>query len=287
MKFDFIAAENAHTQFDVKFMCRELGVSKSGFYAYQKRGLSQRDRADLALVPQIHAEFQKHPRGCGTRMVTGALRSAGHSVGRKRVRRLMREENLRHRLKRRFVHTTDSKHEQPVAPNIVDRGFEPGQPNKVWASDITYIHTKRGWAYLATTLDLGTRKVVGWQVGPTMEDDLVIDALKQALEQQRPGPGLIHHSDRGAQYASLTYQALLCEHDITCSMSRRANCWDNACVESFFSSLKREIRSDHVYEDWQDVANAVFEYIDGYYNTRRPHSALGYRTPNEYERQAA
>lgn len=174
-----------------------------------------------------------------------------------------------------------------MAPNIVDRRFEPGEPNKVWASDITCIHTKRGWAYLATTLDLGTRKVVGWQVGPTMEDDLVIDALEQALKQQQPGPGLIHHSDRGAQYASLAYQALLCENDITCSMSRRANCWDNACVESFFSTLKREIRAEHVYENWQDVANAVFEYIDGYYNTRRPHSALGYRTPNEYERQAA
>jgi transposase InsO family protein len=268
-------------------MCGELGVSTSGFYAYRKRGPSQRDRNDLSLVPLIHAEFRKHPRGCGSRMVTGALRVDGHRVSRKRVRRLMAEENLKHRLKRRFVHTTDSKHEQPVAPNILDRCFEVGQPNKVWASDITYIHTRRGWAYLAAILDLGTRKVVGWQVGPTMEDDLVIDALKQAIERQRPAAGLVHHSDRGSQYASLTYQALLCEHDIVCSMSRRANCWDNACVESFFSTLKRELRNEHVLADWEEVGAAVFEYVDSYYNTRRPHSALGYRAPNEYELQAA
>ena len=287
MKFDFIAAENAHQQFEVNFMCRELGVSKSGFYAYTKRGLSRRDREDLALVPLIHAEFEKHPRGCGSRMVVGALRVEGHPVSRKRVRRLMAEEKLHHRLKRRFVHTTDSKHEQRVAPNVLDRRFEAGQPNKVWASDITYIYTRRGWAYLAATLDLGTRKVVGWQVGPTMEDDLVIDALKEAIELQQPAAGLIHHSDRGRQYTSLAYQALLCEHDIVCSMSRRANCWDNACVESFFSTLKRELRNDHLFEDWNEVANAVFEYIDGYYNTRRPHSVLGYRTPSEYERRAA
>ena len=287
MKFDFIAAENAHQQFEVNFMCRELGVSKSGFYAHKKRGLSKRDREDLELVPLIHAEFDQHPRGCGSRMVVGALRVKGHSVGRDRVRRLMVEENLQHRLKRRFVHTTDSKHERPVAPNILDRKFEAGQPNKVWASDITYIHTRRGWAYLAATLDLGTRKVVGWQVGPTMEEDLVIDALKQAIELQRPAGGLIHHSDRGRQYTGLAYQALLCENDIVCSMSRRANCWDNACVESFFSTLKRELGNDSIFEDWNDVAAAIFEYVDGYYNTRRPHSALGYRTPNEYDRRAA
>jgi transposase InsO family protein len=287
VKFDFIAAENANHQFDVSFMCRELGVSKSGFYAYQQRGLSQRELDDLELVPLIHAEFQKHPRGCGSRMITGALRAAGHAVSRKRVVRLMAEENLRHRLKRRFVRTTNSKHDRPFAPNVLDRAFDVGKPNKVWASDITYIHTREGWAYLAAVLDLGSRKVVGWQVGPTMDEDLVVDALKQALEQQRPTGGLIHHSDRGTQYASLAYQALLCEHDIVCSMSRRGNCWDNACVESFFSTLKRELRNDHVFADWHEVATAVFEYVDSYYNTRRPHSALAYRTPTEYERQAA
>jgi transposase InsO family protein len=287
VKFDFIAAENANHRFDVNFMCRELGVSRSGFYAYQKRGLSQRARDDLSLVPLVHAEFRKHPRGCGSRMVTGALRADGHHVSRKRVRRLMAEENLCHRLKRRFVHTTQSKHEQPVSPNVLDRSFEVGAPNKVWASDITYIHTRRGWAYLAAILDLGSRKVVGWQVGPTIDEDLVLGALCQAIEQRRPPPGLIHHSDRGGQYAGLAYQALLCEHDIISSMSRRANCWDNACVESFFSTLKRELPNDHVFEDWHEVERAVFAYVEAHYNTRRPHSALGYRTPNEYEQLQA
>ena len=287
MKFDFIAAENADRRFDVKFMCRELGVSTSGYYDYRKRGISARVREDLALVPLIHAEFRKHPRGCGSRMVLGALRSQGCATSRKRVVRLMADENLRHRLKRRFVRTTQSKHERPVAPNVLDQSFEVGEPNKVWASDITYVYTRRGWAYLAAVLDLGSRKVVGWRVESTMEESLVLGALRQALEQRDPPPGLIHHSDRGSQYAARAYQQLLADRDIVCSMSRRANCWDNACVESFFSTLKRELPNDHVFEDWREVERAVFAYVDAHYNTRRPHSALGYLTPNAYEQRAA
>jgi putative transposase len=287
VKFDFIAAENANDRFDVKFMCRELGVSTSGYYDHQNRSISERRREDLELVPLIHAEFAKHTRGCGSRMVTGALHAQGHSVSRKRVVRLMSEEKLCPRLKRRFVHTTQSKHERPVAPNVLDRSFEVGEPNKVWASDITYLHTLRGWAYLAVILDLGSRKVVGWQVGSTMEESLVLGALRQAIESRDPPPGLIHHSDRGVQYAAHAYQHQLTEHEIVCSMSRRGNCWDNACVESFFSTLKRELPNDHVFENWHDVERTVFAYIEAHYNTRRPHSALGYRTPNEYEQRAA
>lgn len=287
MKFDFIAAENADRRFDVKFTCRELGVSKSGYYASRKRGISQRKRDDLTLVPLVHAEFRKHKRGCGSRMVHGALRAQGHAVGRKRVVRLMHEEKLRHRLKRRFVRTTQSRHEQPVAENVLDRAFDVGAPNKVWASDITYVHTKRGWAYLAATLDIGSRKVVGWSVAPTMEEQLTIAALKTALYERDPPPGLLHHSDRGVQYASNAYQQLLAAHDVTCSMSRKGNCWDNAVVESFFSTLKRELPNDHVFEDWREVERAVFAYVDAHYNTKRPHSALGYLTPNEYEERAA
>ncbi len=285
MKFDFVA-KNADC-FDVKFMCRELDVSRSGYYAYQSRGMSQREREDFALVPLIHAEFRKHPRGCGSRMVTGALRAQGYRISRKRVARLMAEENLQHRLKRRFVRTTQSKHQDRVSSNVLDRAFEVGESNKVWASDITYIHTKRGWAYLAAVLDLGSRSVIGWQVGPSLDEDLAIDALRNALERRAPAPGLIHHSDRGSQYAGHAYQALLAEHGITCSMSRRGNCWDNACVESFFSTLKRELPNDEPFEDWREVERAVFAYVDAYYNTRRPHSALGYRTPNEYEQSKA
>jgi len=287
VKFDFIAAENADQRFDVKFMCRELGVSTSGYYAYRKRSISRRKRDDLALVPLIHAEFHKHPRGCGSRMVVGALRAKGHAVSRKRVVRLMSEEKLRHRLKRRFVQTTQSCRERPAAPNVLDQRFEVGKPNRVWASDITYVHTRRGWAYLAAVLDLGSRKVVGWSVGPTMEQQLTLNALETALRERTPGRGLIHHSDRGLQYAGGSYQRLLSAHGVVCSMSRRGNCWDNACVESFFSTLKRELPNDHVFEDWREVERAVFAYVDAHYNTRRPHSALGYVTPNDYEERAA
>ncbi len=287
MKFVFIAAENACRRFSVRFMCNELGVSASGYYAHQKRKISQRKRDDLSLVPLIHAEFRKHTRGCGSRMVLGALRVQGYSVSRKRIVRLMSEEKLRHRLKRRFVRTTQSKHDKPVAENILDRDFAVGAPNKVWASDITYIPTRRGWAYLAVTLDLGSRKVVGWSVGSTMAEQLPLAALESALRTRRPPAGLIHHSDRGTQYAGGAYRRLLAAHGAVCSMSRRGNCWDNACVESFFSTLKRELPNDQVFEDCAEVDRAVFAYIDAHYNTRRPHSALRYLTPNEYERLQA
>lgn len=286
MKFDFIAAENAHERFTVEFMCRELGVSSSGYYANRTRGTSQRARNDLELVPLIHAEFRKHPRGCGSRMVTGALRAQGRAVSRKRVVRLMAEENLRHRLKRRFVHTTESRHEKAVTPNILDRSFNVGEPNKVWASDITYIYTRRGWAYLAAVLDLGSRKLVGWQVAPTLEEPLVLGALEMAIGLQSPPAGLIHHSDRGVQYAAAAHRRLLDENRIVCSMSRRGNCWDNACVESFFSTLKRELPNDHIFEDWREVERAICSYT-AYYNDERPHSTLGYRSPNAYERLQA
>jgi putative transposase len=287
VKFSFIAAENANHRFDVEFMCRELGVSTSGYYAYRNRGICQHKLDDLALVPLIHAEFHCHTRGCGSRMIQGALRAKGYSVSRKRIVRLMSEEKLQHRLKRRFVCTTKSKHNKRVAKNVLDRAFEVGEPNKVWASDITYMHTRRGWAYLAATIDLGSRKVIGWSVASTMEEQLPLAALEAALRARNPPPGLIHHSDRGTQYAGRAYQRLLASRGIVCSMSRKGNCWDNACVESFFSTLKRELPNDCVFEDWRQVDRAVFAYVDAHYNTRRPHSALGYVTPNEYERLQA
>lgn len=282
MKFDFIA-ENAHGPFDVKFMCRELGVSRSGYYARRQRGLSKRRREDLELVGHIRTEFDKHPRGCGSRMITGAIRASGRPVSRKRVVRLMAEENLCHRLKRRYVRPAVTKPARAVAPNVLARDFEVDAPNQRWAGDLTYIHTLRGWVYLAVVLDLGSRCIVGWQVGTTMNEQLVIDALSMALAQRRPPPGLIVHSDQGTQYTSHAYLALLQRHGLVRSMSRRANCWDNACVESFFSTLKRELPNDHVFADRNEVEPAVFAYIEATYNTRRPHSALGYRTPLAYE----
>jgi len=285
MKFAFIAAENARKQFEVTFMCRELGVSTSGYYASLARGLSDRERDDLELVPLIKEEFDKHKRGCGTRMVRGGLYARGRKVGRNRIRRLMREQKLRHWLKRRHVVTTQSKRDELFADNVLNRAFEVGEPDKIWAGDITYIHTLRGWVYLAVILDLGSRKVVGWHVGPTLEEDLVLRALDQALAQREPPPGLLHHSDRGTQYTARSYQKRLADHGIVCSMSRRANCWDNSCVESFFSTLKRELPNDQPFRDCREVETAVFEYVDAFYNTRRPHSALDYRTPNAYEEQ--
>ena len=286
MKFDFIAAENASKTFDVEFMCRMLGVSSSGYYARKKRRICQRKRDDLALVPLLHDEFKKYPRGCGSRTLVGALRQQGRCVSRKRVVRLMAEEKLRCRLRRRFAVTTRSNHRELIAPNVLNRAFHPGKPNRAWAADITYLQTKSGWSYLAAIVDVGTRKVVGWNVGPTMESELTLGALRQALADRYPSNGLVHHSDRGVQYASHAYQTLLAEHGIVCSMSRKGNCWDNAVVESFFSSLKREIPNEHVFEDWRDADRAVFAYVEAHYNTHRRHSALGYLSPNEYERRA-
>src|SRR3954468_8267223 len=264
-------------------MCRELEVSRSGYYASRTRVLCRRVLADLELVTLIHAEFAKHPRGCGSRMIQGALRHPGYLVSRKRIVRLMSEEGLRPRLKRRFVCTTQSRHDKPVVKNILNRAFAVGATNKVWASDITSIHTRRGWAYLAVTLDLGSRKVVGWCVASSMTEHLPLAPLRAAFQDQHPPHGLIHHSDRGTQYAGHAFSRLLSEHGAISSMSRKGNCWDNACVESFFSTLKRELPNDHVFEDWREVDLALFAYIEAYYNNRRPHSAVGFHTPNEYE----
>lgn len=284
MKFRFISAEQA---FPVAMMCRLLGVSSSGFYAWRKRPESARTQQDRALMRHIEDEFRAHPRGCGSRPVVHSLRKNGHAVSRRRVTRLMAKADLRHRLKRRFARTTDSKHTKRIAKNLLKRKFDVGQPNQVWASDITYLHTKRGWCYLAVVIDLGSRRVVGWKVAPTMEQELVLDALRAAIADRCPRPGLIHHSDRGVQYAGDAHRALLAQHKLLCSMSRKGNCWDNAVVESFFSTLKRELPHDHVPEDWREVDRIAFAYIEAFYNTRRRHSAIGYVAPNEYERRLA
>ena len=281
MKFALISKEEA--SFPIAFMCRQLQVSRSGYYAWKVRSPSQRLKADAELVPLIRAEFDEHPRGCGSRTVVGALREAGREVGRRRVVRLMAQERLRARYKRRFAHTTNSRHGLRTARNLVARNFAVGTPNKAWAADITYLHTRCGWAYLAVVLDLGTRKVVGWNVSPSLEQEGAIAALEAAIEVRSPSHGLTHHSDRGVQYAGDAYRALLAKHGITCSMSRKGNCWDNAVVESFFSSLKRELDRDAPFEDWRDAERAVFEYVESYYNSRRRHSALGYISPNKYE----
>jgi putative transposase len=271
VKFEFIASEKAH--FPIVLMCRVLEVSRSGYYASRTREKSARAKDDRLVAPLLHAEFRKYPRGCGSRTLMNALRNDyGRCVSRRRVTRLMAEEGLQHKLKRRFVCTTKSSHRKAVAPNVLDRAFKVGAPNKAWVADITYVATRAGWAYLAVILDVGSRKVVGWNVGPTMEGDLVLRALKTAIREQ---------------YAADAYQAELVAHGIVCSMSRKGDCWDNAVAESFFSSLKRELPNERLPEDWREVDQLVFTYVAAHYNTNRRHSALGYISPNAYERNAA
>ena len=197
----------------------------------------------------------------------------------------MKDKGLRAKRTRKFVVTTDSKHSHPVAENILNREFDAEKPNEKWVADITYIPTHEGWSYLATVMDLYSRRIVGWATSKRIDTALVIEALHNAIRERQPGPGLLHHSDRGSQYASSDYQDALKLFDITCSMSRKGNCWDNACMERFFSSLKSEWLEDTIYQNHEDANSAVFEYIETFYNTKRRHATLGYKTPVQYENE--
>jgi transposase InsO family protein len=280
VKFGFIDAKKA--SYPVALLCRHLGVSRSGYYAWAKRPESQRDKSDRALSVEVAAVHQESRSRYGSPRVHAELRSRGRRVSRKRVARLMRQQGLRARPRRRFVRTTDSAHSHPVAPNTLDRKFEPTQPNCVWAGDITYVWTAEGWLYLAVLMDLFSRKVVGWAMSEKIDRELVLSALDMAL-LGRKAPAL-HHSDRGSQYASEDYRRLLEQRGITCSMSRKGNCWDNAVVESFFSSLKQELVYLSTFNTRQEAQLALFEYIEVFYNRKRRHSSLGYLSPVEYER---
>jgi len=226
MRYLFIEMHNKH--FSIAAMCRVLGVSASGYYGWRKREPSQRRLEDGDLAIEIERIHWESKQTYGSPRIHAALRTNGIRCGRKRIARLMRERGLRPRRKRRFKTTTDSRHSLPVAKNRLNRQFEPEAPNRTWAADLTYVWTSQGWLYLAVVLDLFSRRVVGWSMQPTMERDLVISALKMAISSRKPDPGLIHHSDRGSQYASGDYQSLLMEMNGLCSMSRKGNCWDNA-----------------------------------------------------------
>ncbi|MDB4963368.1 MAG: Mobile element protein [Myxococcales bacterium] len=270
MKYAAIAAHvGAYT---VAFMCRVLGVAPSGYYAWLKCPTSKRAQQDDALQPHVRAAFQASKQRYGSPRVHAELRAQGHRVGRKRVARLMREDGLRARSRRRFRHTTLSKHCEPVAPNVVARQFEVSAPNQVWVSDLTYLPTQTGFAYLAVILDLFARRVVGWAVSDNLDATVAVTALQRALAL-RPAPaGLLHHSDRGVHYACADYRAVLENHGVRRSMSRKGNCWDNAVAESFFSSLKFELEDNAQWRDAHDVEHDVAAYIDGFYNADRRHS---------------
>lgn len=283
MKYAFIRAHrDVH---EVTTLCRVLGVSKAGYYAWAKRGPSQRAVEDQALAAAIRAAHLDSGRTYGSPRVHRELRNQGRRHGVKRVARVMRQEGLRAKTTRRFRVTTQSDHAHRVAPNVLARRFDERRPNRVWVADITYLRTREGWLYLAVVLDLGTRAVVGWAMRHTMERGLTLDALDMAVRRRRPAPGVLHHADRGSQYACRDYRARLTAHGMTCSMSRKGDCWDNAVAESFFATLKRELADDADWATRDEARTAVFRYIETWYNRRRRHSALGYVSPEQYERQ--
>ncbi len=272
----------------VRLQCQVLGVSASGFYAWLNRPPSQRAVANQNLLGHIRRIHWDSHKRYGSPRVCAALRAEGQRVSRRRVANLMRINNLQAIGKRRFrITTTDSRHNFPVAANVIDRNFGALAPNQKWLADITYIFTAEGWLYLAAVLDLYSRKIVGWAMRDHMRTELPLAALTMALQRQRPQPGLIHHSDRGSQYASGDYQKALTAANITPSMSRKGNCWDNAPMESFFHTLKTELVHHKNYATKEDAKRDLFQYIEGFYNRQRIHSAINYLTPEQMEQKAA
>jgi putative transposase len=285
MKFCFI--EDHRAVFPVRIMCAVLEVSASGYYAWRDRPDSARAHADRVLAADIRRVHAGNRAIYGSPRVHAALRAEGWRIGVNRVARLMRHHGIQGRHKRRIPRTTDSKHSLPVAPNLLDRQFTAPAPNRIWLADITYIPTGEGWLYLAVVLDMFSRRVVGWAMSETMPQELTIAALQVSIINRRPGPGLVHHSDRGSQYAAHAYRRLLDKHSMLCSMSRKGDCWDNAPMESFFGSMKTELDDGTVPETRQAAKNAVFSFIEGFYNRQRLHSAIGYCSPINKELLAA
>jgi putative transposase len=285
MRFRFVAAERA--SFPVRLLCRVVGAAASGFYAWLRRGPARREGADRGLGARVEAVFAASRGTYGSPRVHAELRAQGVRVGRNRVARLMREGGLSATVRRRAPRTTDSRHGHPVAPNLLGRRFAADRPDAVWLADISYLPTGEGWLYLAAIKDMATREIVGWSMADSLRADLACDALLMAIRRRRPPRGLLHHSDRGVQYASEPYQAILARHGFRCSMSRRGNCLDNAPMESFFGSLKTELVHRTAFPTREAARRAVFEYVEAFYNRRRRHSALGFLTPaRAYEQMA-
>ena len=282
--YPFIAAHLGEFRLDI--MCRVLRVTPSGFRSWRRRPLSTRKTEDEHLKLLIEDIHHQHKGRYGAPRIQAELATRGHHHSVRRIARLMRDLGLYGKTRRKFVKTTDSKHVLPVAPNLLDRNFTPETPNSTWASDITYIPTKEGWLYLAVTMDLFARTIVGWSMDSTMTAELPLGALHMAVSRRNPPAGLIHHSDRGSQYASQMFQTALRENNMLCSMSRKGDCWDNAVVESFFETIKRELVDGCVYRSHEEAGKAIFEYMEVYYNRKRRHSSLGYLTPMEAECQA-
>jgi len=281
MKFQFVAKHQC--RYPIRRVCALLGISRSGYYAWRNRKPSQREHRMQILISNIRREHKQSRKTYGSPRVYAQLQKQGIACNQKTVAKYMRQEGLKGQRKYRRIVTTNSKHDFPVAPNLLNREFQAERPNQKWVGDITYIRTAEGWLYLAGVLDLFSRKVVGWEMSSFIDADLVERALRMALYQRQPAFGLLHHSDRGSQYASHQIRDILAANQIQVSMSRRADCYDNAVMESFFGTLKNEWVHHQKYQTRSQARTDIFSYIEGFYNPVRLHSSLGYLSPNEFE----
>ena len=281
LAYEHIHAERAHL--NVALGCQILGVSRSGYYAWLKRGPSTRTRKNRELQADIVEIHSEHRGRYGSPRIQRELANRGESVSRKRIARLMRAAGISGFTSRRFRRTTDSRHSNPIAPNLLQRDFSASNPNEAWVGDITYVPTLDGWLFLAVLIDLYSRRVVGWSISGTIDTELALAALRMALSERRPAPGLIHHTDRDCRYASAVYRAALTEAEAVPSMSRKADCWDNAVAESFFATLEKELLANHPLLSRTQTIHLVEQYIESYYNTRRLHSSIDYSTPVRHE----
>ncbi|WP_269078036.1 IS3 family transposase [Alicyclobacillus acidoterrestris] len=283
VRYQFI--HRYRSKFPVQKMCKILGVSRSGYYAWLRRPESERSKRRKRITKRVHQIFVKSRRLYGSPKITQVLRQEGERVAQKTVANIMRENGLRSRTVRKYKATTYSNHDYPVQENVLNQTFVAEQPNEVYMADITYIPTDEGWVYLASLEDLYSRKIVGWSAGARMTKELCIKALERAWERQRPTGPMLHHSDRGSQYASHDYQEKLQEYGMVGSMSRKGNCFDNACIESFHSIIKRELVYLEKFKTREQAIQRIFEYIEVWYNRERIHSSIGYLTPVEYEKK--
>lgn len=281
------AIQEQDRRYPIRLMCRVLAVSAAGYYAWCARPASARSASARTVLSAIRVIHRESRETYGSPRIWDALVKQGHRVGEHRVARLMRQDGIRAKTVKKWRATTQSNHRLPVAENTLNRQFTVEAPNRVWAGDLTYVWTLEGWLYLAVLLDLYSRRVVGWAMGQRLTVELAERALTMALANRRPRAGLLHHSDRGSQYAATSYQRVLDEYGFIPSMSRKGNCWDNACVESFFGTLKRELVYHRRYATREEATQDIFEYIEVFYNRQRRHSTLGYHSPAEYEARAA
>ncbi len=281
MRYAFIAEKRV--AFPVAALCRVLCVSRSGFYDYLDEPETERDRRDAVLAAKTRAVFAEHKGRYGSPRVHRELRERGDVVSEKKFAQVMRDNGLVARRKKRFRATTDSKHDNLIAPNTLARDFTASGPNEAWVTDVTAVWTLSGWLFLAAIVDLYSRRVVGWATSASNDTALALDALRAALVARRPPPGFVHHSDRGSPYASADYRRALERAGAVASMSRKGDCWDNAVAVSFFATLKTEALGDRIPDDHDVATRALGEYIDGYYNSRRRHSFIDYECPIEFE----